>query len=404
MCTNEYSRRALLQKAAGAGVVLAGASALLRPEAAQAAPVRERTSAAGQAERVALTNVRVFDGQKLTAPRTVVIDHGVIGIVSAGARTIDCGGATLLPGLIDSHVHLVDVTTLEQLAGYGVTTALDMACWPASLVASLRHQSGLTDIQSAGVPAVAPGSLQSQLPGFPQSAVLSDPDQARGFVAARVAEGSDYIKVITGTPGVDGLDQPTMNAVTAAAHLYGKQVMAHCTTSADVGQALLAGIDMVHHVPLDTALTSDAVGQYARGRRVSVPTLTMMEGFANLGIPGLNYAASRDSVTALYRAGVRVLAGTDSNHTPGIPVQPQFGAALHHELELLVDAGVSTVDALRAATVLPAQSFGFRDRGAVQPGYRADLVLVDGDPLTDITATRKIQRIWAQGIEYAPAA
>lgn len=350
-----------------------------------------------------LTNVRVFDGQRLTAPCSVVIDHGVIGIAALGARTIDCGGATLLPGLIDAHIHLTDVTTLEQLAGYGVTTALDMACWPPTLVNSLRNQTGLTDIQSAGIPAVTPGSLQAQLPGFPQADIVTSSNQATGFVAARVAEGSNYIKVITGTPGADGLDQPTLNAVTNAAHGFGKQVMAHATTADDVAMALLAGIDMIHHVPLDTALTSSAAAQYVSGHCVSVPTLTMMEGFANLGIPGLNYAAASGSVAALHQAGVRILAGTDSNHLQGIPVQPAYGSSLHHELELLVDAGLSPVEALRAATVLPAQSFGYRDRGAVLPGYRADLVLVDGDPTTDITATQDIQRIWVGGIEYPPA-
>ncbi|MHA6761390.1 amidohydrolase family protein [Streptacidiphilus sp. PAMC 29251] len=401
MCTTEWTRRSFLQTAAGTGVALAGAAALLKPEAARAS---ERTAAVGAPERVVLTNVRVFDGQKLTAPRSVVIDYGVIGIAALGARTIDCAGATLLPGLIDAHVHLKDVTTLEQLAGYGVTTALDMACWPPSLVASLRNQSGLTDIQSAGIPAVAPGSLQAHLPGFPASGILTGPGQATGFVTGRVAEGSNYIKVITGTPGADGLDQPTLTAVTSAAHAFGKQVMAHATTAADVAQALLAGIDMIHHVPLDTALTAAAAAQYVAGHRVSVPTLTIMEGFAGLGIPGLSYAAASGSVAALHQAGVRILAGTDSNLTPGIPVQPAYGSSLHHELELLVDAGLSPVEALRAATLLPAQSFGFRDRGAVLPGCRADLVLVDGDPTTDITATRNIQRIWVHGIEYPPAA
>ncbi|MFC1408479.1 amidohydrolase family protein [Streptacidiphilus sp. N1-12] len=401
MCTNEWTRRSFLQTAAGTGVALSGAAALLRPEPARAT---ERTAAAGTPERVVLTNVRVFDGQKLTAPRSVVIDYGLIGIAALGARTVDCGGATLLPGLIDAHIHLTDVTTLEQLAGYGVTTAMDMACWPPTLVNSLRKQAGLTDIQSAGIPAVAPGSLQAQIPGFPPAGIVTGPNQATSFVAARVAEGSDYIKVITGTPGVDGLDQPTLNAVTKAAHGFGKPVMAHATTAADVAMSLLAGIDMIHHVPLDTALTSAAAAQYVSGHRISVPTLTIMEGFANLGIPGLNYAAASGSVAALHRAGVRILAGTDSNHTPGIPVQPAYGSSLHHELELLVDAGLSPLEALRSATALPAQSFGYKDRGAVLPGYRADLVLVDGDPTTDITATRNIQRVWIRGIEYPPAA
>jgi len=68
----------------------------------------------------------------------------------------------------------------------------------------------------------------------------------------------------------------------------------------------------------------------------------------------------------------------------------------------LVDAGLSTVDALRAATSLPAKHFGLNDRGVIEPGYRAYLVLVDGDPITDIRATRSIKRVWCGGLEYTP--
>lgn len=84
---------------------------------------------------------------------------------------------------------------------------------------------------------------------------------------------------------------------------------------------------------------------------------------------------------------------------PGAPAAVPHGSSLHHELELLTAAGLSTVDALRAATVLPARYFGLTDRGSVEPGMRADLVLVDGDPIADITATRRIRGVWCHGVE-----
>ncbi|MFI0938484.1 amidohydrolase family protein [Streptomyces sp. NPDC021020] len=356
--------------------------------------------AAGPGGKVALTNVRVLDGRTLSAPRTVVVDNGVIGVSALGARTIDGRGAALLPGFVDAHVHLTDLDTLAALAGHGVTTGLDMACFPPSLVSSLRNRRGLTDIRSAGTPAVAPGSLQSQLPAFPPSGVVDGPDEALRFVGQRVAEGSDYVKIILDVPG---LSTDTAKALTVAAHAFGKAVMAHAAYAATVAEALDAGVDMVHHVPLDTALDQAAAARYAARGTVAVPTLTMMEGFGVLGIPGLSYAAAESSVAALHRAGVRILAGTDANLTPGIPVQPAYGLGLHHELELLVAAGLSTAEALTAATSGPARSFGLSDRGVIRPRYRADLVLVDGDPLADITATRAIRRIWVGGVEYPPA-
>ncbi|MFE5393045.1 amidohydrolase family protein [Streptomyces sp. NPDC056568] len=393
MCINDTNRRDFLKTATAAGIAVAAVPALAAPATAHA-----REHSGGRGEKVALTRVRVFDGDRLTAPRTVVIDDGRIGVSALGARRVDCAGAVLLPGLIDAHLHLKDVDTLHRLARSGVTTGLDMACFPPSVAASLRGLPGLPDIRSAGVPAVAPGSPQSGLPTFPADAVLTGPDQASRFVRARIAEGSDYIKIIIDEPG---LSPETVKAVTAAAHSLGKLVMAHATTTAMAERALDAGVDMIHHVPLDTALPAGVAARYAATGTVAVPTLTMMEGFAGLGIPGMDYAAAEGSVAALRRAGARILVGTDANSTPGIPVQPPFGTSIHHEVELLVRAGLTPLEALRATTGLPAQSFGLRDRGAVRPGYRADLLLVDGDPLADITATRAVRRVWIGGVEYS---
>ncbi|GAA3290275.1 amidohydrolase family protein [Streptomyces cinereospinus] len=358
MCFSDSDRRDFLKGAAAAGMAAVGVSALAAPAAAHA---QESTTG----DRVALTNVRVFDGSGLTAPRTVVIDGGLIGVSAVGARRIDCGGAILLPGLIDAHIHLENLDTLRQLTRFGVTTGLDMACFPPSVVASLRGRAGLTDVRSAGTPAVAPGSPQSQVPTFPADGVLTGPEQATRFVQARIAEGSDYIKIIVDEPG---LSQETVEAVTKAAHARGRLVMAHATSAAMAERALAAGADMTHHVPLDSPLPPAVAARYASGGQVAVPTLTMMEGFAALGIPGMDYAAAEGSVAALRRAGARILAGTDANHTPGIPVQPAYGVSFHHELELLVRAGLTPVEALRSATSLTAQAFGLRDRGSCVPG------------------------------------
>ncbi len=395
MCVNHSNRRDFI-KTAAAGVAAAGVQALATPASAQA---QEHTIRLG--DKIALTNVRIFDGDQVTSPRTAVIENGRIGISSFGARRIDCGGAVLLPGLTDAHLHLRDVNSLHALAGSGVTTGLDMASFPPSLVDSLRGLPGLTDIRSAGTPAVAPGSPQSQIPVFPADAVLTGPEQATQFVRSRVAEGSDYIKIIIDEPG---LSPDTIKAVTTAAHSAGKLVMAHATSTATVVRALDAGVDMIHHVPMDSALSASVAARYVSTGTVAVPTLTMMEGFGKLGIPGMDYAAAEGSVAALRRAGAKILAGTDSNLTPGIPVQPPYGTSLHHELELLVRAGLTNREALRATTSLPAQAFGLRDRGAIRVGNRADLVLIDGDPLTDITATRALRRVWIAGVQYTPPA
>ena len=354
--------------------------------------------------KTALTNVRVFDGRQLLAPGTVVIDGDRIGTDPSGARVIDGGGAVLLPGLIDAHVHLTGAADLRRLCEYGVTTALDMAAWPPELVDSLRGVPGLTDIRSAGTLAISAGGMHAKLGGIPEDSIVTGPADAERFVAARMAEGADYIKIVAERPGAAGLDQPTLNALVAAAHAHGKAVVAHAAAFGAYAMAQEAGADIITHAPLDRALDTEAVALMVADERVAVPTLTMMAAIAEQAAAvGGGYGPARASVTALHEAGVPVLAGTDANSTPGSPAHIPHGPGLHHELELLVDAGLSTVDALRAATELPALHFGLLDRGAIEPGLRADLVLIDGDPVADISATRKLLRVWCGGIEHAPA-
>src|ERR1039457_5309487 len=109
----------------------------------------------GSAERphrTAVTNVRVFDGRQLLPLGTVVMEGGRIGASGVADEVIDGAGGVLMPGLIDAHVHLHDRHTLELLTGFGVTTALDMACAPPQLAGSPRFVPGLTDIRTAGTP------------------------------------------------------------------------------------------------------------------------------------------------------------------------------------------------------------------------------------------------------------
>jgi imidazolonepropionase-like amidohydrolase len=340
-----------------------------------------------------------------------VIDGSRIGTDPAGAEVIDGEGGVLLPGLIDAHVHLKDRDTLGRLAAAGVTTALDMACGPPALVDSLRGVPGLTDIRSAGTPAIAPGSLHASFPVIGRHGAISGADQAAGFVADRVAEGSDYIKIVVGSPGADH-DQATLDALTAAAREHGRLSVAHAASYQAVEKAQRARVSVLTHVPLDRPLDEAAAASARADDRILIPTLVMMEGLARAAVrPGMDYGAARASVTVMYRAGVPILAGTDAHDTGatdtgtgdiGGPAAVPHGSSLHHELELLVDAGLTTVDALRAATTRPARYFGLADRGVVEPGRRADLVLIDGDPLHDIKATQAIRRVWCAGIEVIP--
>jgi imidazolonepropionase-like amidohydrolase len=162
--------------------------------------------------------------------------------------------------------------------------------------------------------------------------------------------------------------------------------------------AQAAGADVLTHAPLDAALDEAAVAEVVRSDRTSVPTLVMMAGVAaNAPVPGLDYRHARDSVAALHRAGVPIVLGTDANQAPGVPANVPYGESVHHELELLAEAGLSPTEALHAATGAAADRFGLPDRGRIAPGLRADLLLVDENPTTDVTASRAIRAVWLAG-------
>ena len=347
-------------------------------------------------DKIALTNVRVFDGQRLLEPATVVIDGDRIGGDQAGAQTRDGDGGVLLPGLIDCHIHLTDEATLAALARQGVTTALDMGTWPPELVASLRDRRGVSDVRSSGTGATNPASAHAKRMGRPPG-LVADPGEAKAYVSQRAAEGADYIKIIVDLPG---FDEPTVRALVEAAHAQGLRTIAHAGARDAVLLAQAAGVDMLTHAPIDRPLADSAVQRTRASGQAVVPTLTMMEAIVERlgGIAPVSYDVARSTVRQWYQAGVTILAGTDANQAPSAPASPPYGTSLHHELELLVDAGLSAVDAVRSATILAAQQFGLTDRGVIAPGKRADLVLIDGDPLRDISAVSKIAGVWCAGV------
>lgn len=402
------------------------------------------------AKRTVIAGAEIFDGDEALGVGAVVLEGDVIAQVlpgssgSDGDDRVEARGMTLLPGLIDSHTHVAGPDSLREALRFGVTTELDMFSFPPALTARLRQESPQAseraDFRSSGLMAGAKGGWPAiMLPPDPtgwQMPGLSGPQDAAGFVAARKAEGSDYLKVFVDKGRPDGpptLSAETVAAVCEAARDQGIMTVAHASTLWATRIALAAGVDILTHVPLDGALDADDVKAVLAGGVRVIPTLTMMQALTdqestgrlvadsrladrlapevaealirgergNLPVTqaaGASYDNAAANVRALYEAGVPILAGTDANNRPGLAGAVLHGASQHLELELLVEAGVSALYVLRAATSLPARTFSLSDRGRIGQGLRADLILVAGDPLEDITATRDIQQAWRAGV------
>ena len=388
-------------------------------------------------EEFAFRNVDVFDGSRMIRRTNVLVRGGMVRavgrdvIVPASAQVIDGRGKTLLPGLFDAHIHLGTwrgEQFLQDALDFGVTTELEMGGGEASLALRKRMEAGdiqdVADLRTAGTVVTAPGGHPSQMDGppFPTFAPGAD---AQAFVDARIAEGADYVKIIY-EHKYPTLTKQQLEEIVAAAHRRNKLAVVHVSTQSEARDAIGAGADGLVHIFADSTPAPGLAEFVARHRVFVVPTLSVIEmataapgkpwwqgvphvvayvtpsmrrmldrkfppGFR----PDLKFKHAEAAVRALHRAGVPILAGTDAP-SPGL----SHGLSLHRELELLVRSGLTPPEALASATSGPARAFGFYDRGRIAVGLRADLLLVNGDPTRDITATRDIVGIWKLGVPH----
>ncbi|MFC0041823.1 amidohydrolase family protein [Actinomadura rayongensis] len=398
----------------------------------------------------AITGARVFDGETPLGVTTVVLDGGRItqvgGEPPAGARIHDARGATLLPGLIDAHVH----TQRESLAlalRFGVTTELEMqGTNTRNNRADISADDSVADVRSSGFAITPPGGHPSELfpedfrPGPPPGArsgrpplmpFSSTPEEAVAFVPKLIEQGADYIKfmvddgTVEGHPGLPMLDQATLNAGVAEAKRHGMLTIAHALTIDATRMAVEAGIDGLAHLFMDRPHTDEIIALIRDAGVFVVPCVVLNASM--MGIDGSELAddprvavrldpawdkALRSSfghypqgvlddvlasVKALADAGVDILAGTDASLPLPFLGGLAHGASVHHELQYLVRAGLTPVQALRAATATTARRFHLTDRGGIAEGLRADLLLVDGDPTTTIGDTLKTRAVWRNG-------
>lgn len=365
----------------------------------------------------ALVGARIVDGT--TQPP---IDDGVLFIRSgriaavgarrnvtlpAGVRTIDVRGKTIIPGLWDMHAHIALPEWGPAYLGVGVTTARDMGGEQHSLMA-LRDAIGAGRV--LGPRLLLAGLVDGSGPEAFGTVYADTPEQGRAVVDVYHAAGFQQMKLYT-------LIKPDVaGAIIRRAHELGMTVTGHVPRAMTLMSMVDSGTDNVAHLPVRGDTSSNAVKEQIRmlaakhvvvdptvswnellGRSKQTALTSFQPGFVEAPWPLRSaYGSVRnanDSATtnralrsqlavikAMHDAGVRIVAGTDY----GLP-----GFSLLREFELYVDAGLSPLDAIRAASAVPADVMGLSaDVGTIESGKRADLVVLDADPLTDIRNVR----------------
>lgn len=398
-----------------------------------AAESSSSSSTSSSANSFAITQVDVFDGKTVRRAQNVLVVDGLIDAVEPhlpippGVPVTPGAGKMLLPGLIDAHVHTSGSSRSDALR-FGVTAELDMFMdWHALADARAQRQvltqTDKSDLWSAGTLATAAGGYGTES-GL-EIPTLSEASQAQAWVDTRVAEGSDYIKIAVdrGSPPhpLPTLSPPVVTALVTAAHHSGKLALVHIETLDSAWVAVSAGADALAHIFKDEPADDAFVSLVRQKHMFVIPTLTLFSasscgpmaaslakdpaikpylssaqaqmlraGSVHCAPPELEMASQNARI--FHQGGITLLAGTDAGH-PGAA----HGVSLLGEVELLWKAGLTPEEALAAATSVPAERFGLKDRGHIGHGQRADLVLVDGDPSRDPVMIRRIVGVWKNG-------
>ncbi len=407
----------------------------------------------------AIINATVWTGQEVISPGFVlwegntITDVGRADVVrfSSSVRLIDGGGGWVIPGLVDLHVHVDEVITPEMFVRYGVTSVRDMGSAPKVIQQwRARWQKGET------VPYVywTGRNIDTGKPSWWEAVAVKKPSEVPGLLEHMRKLGADGFKLYVNS------DRATAEVVIDYARWMGLPVTAHHETipASELMRLGIGGIEHAHcflhellpaRPRIDEKLQSGYLRVFAgfdrlhpeteRAHRlmelayatgiVWTPTLSLYDlppwwrdkkpagvavpeawrkewskpywdfistrgwSSADFRMAERAIAVFKQFVRQAYRAGVVLGAGTD---TPAPGVLP--GAGLHHELRLLNASGLSPEEALRCATVVAGRALGLPGKvGVLQPGARADMVLIDGNPLESLAHLGRIRRVWLNG-------
>ena len=395
--------------------------------------------------RTVLRGGKIFDGTDQLHDGDVVVEDGRIvdvGIDLDGDSAVDCTGHTLLPGLFDCHVHLAvtDINSLRRqqtpfslnfyeaienmrvTLATGITTVRDAAgadlgmktAVEQGLVPGPRMQISITMLSQTGghgddwqVCGAHVPAFFVPYPGVPEP-IVDGPDEMRRRVRELVRAGADVIKVATSGGVLSPRDDPRhghfrdaeLTVLVEEATAAGRFVMAHAQATEGIKAAIRTGIRSIEH---GIYLDDEAIGMMLERGTYLVPTLVAPLGVLEArdrGIPVPQVMIDKTvmvmethaaSIRAAVDAGVKVAMGTDSGVAP-------HGQNLR-ELELMVGCGMTPAQALVATTRTAAELMGLEDElGALEKGKRADVVVVEGDPLADLSGLgTSVRQVWKDG-------
>jgi len=340
--------------------------------------------------------------------------------VPDGVPTVDVSGKTLVPGLWDMHTHVTQIEWAPVYLASGVTTVRDMGN-EFEFITTLRD--AIASKRALGPRLLLAGLVDGPGPNAFGVYYAATADEAKQVVGKYHDAGFQQIKIYS------LITPPLVEAICAEAHRLGMTVTGHVPNGMTIDQAATAGMDQIAHLAIRGEAGSDEVNRVIGvlrdrktvidptqswnellGHAAGTPIAAFQPGvakippplnrlFSNAGAAGIDAAAARARlerglriVKALHDAGVPVVAGTDE----GIP-----GHSVHREIELYVEAGLTPLQALQAATIVPARAMKLdAELGTIEKGKRADMVVLNANPLERIQNIRSARWTIVDGRVY----
>jgi len=340
--------------------------------------------------------------------------------VPDGVPTVDVSGKTLVPGLWDMHTHVTQIEWAPVYLASGVTTVRDMGN-EFEFITTLRN--AIASKRTLGPRLLLAGLVDGPGPNAFGVYYAATPDEAKQVVGKYHDAGFQQIKIYS------LITPPLVEAICAEAHRLGMTVTGHVPNGMTIDQATAAGMDQIAHLAIRGEAGSEEVNTIIGvlrdrktvidptqswnellGHAAGTPIAAFQPGvekippplnrlFSNAGTAGIDAAAARARldrglriVKALHDAGVPVVAGTDE----GIP-----GHSVHREIELYVEAGLTPLEALQAATIVPARAMKLdAELGTIEKGKRADIVVLNANPLERIQNIRSARWTIIDGRVY----
>ncbi len=334
--------------------------------------------------------VVIRDGRVAEVGPAAVID------LSEGAETIDATGKTVMPGIIEGHAHVSGEPKGQKVLRLSLQRGITTVCSVSANVRGIELRNGIEGGSIRGCARLIAGCVVSCTHGHVKFRTADGPWEVRKAVREMVAAGADFIK----TAASGGFYSPDevcalrnytceeLEALVDEAHGWHVPVVVHCHTQPGLDNCIRAGTDQIHH---GAFIDEAAVRGIQEEGLFSVPTLAVtcqrnIDAKADRPWETKEMSEAqpihREGVRLAHEIGVKIGVGTDY---PGTPVTWQVGDRTMFEMQELVACGMTPMEAIVAATRTNAEAYGrLGDLGTLEPGKRADLLMVSGDPLEDI--------------------